>query len=68
MPLLSCAIALAAVTVLYLVWRSYRTSLFQRHRVLRERVAHLLWVAADVDDAPPPRKGSRPVDKSLDVA
>ena len=52
MSLFYCAIALAAVTVIYLFWRSYLWGLLQRRRILRDRVAHMLWVMADVEDEP----------------
>ncbi len=53
MQLFFCVTALAAVTVIYLLWRSHQMSLAQRQRVLHERVAHLLWVMADVDENAP---------------
>ncbi len=68
MALFFCATALAAVTVIYLFWRSYQTSLVQRRHVLRERVAHLLWVAADIDETPGSRKLAREFDSPMDVA
>jgi hypothetical protein len=68
MPLFFCAAAIAAVSVIYLFWRSYQTSLFVRRRVIRERVAHLLWIMADVDEKPSSRKLVPEVDSPLDVA
>jgi hypothetical protein len=67
MPLFFCAAALTAVTVIYLFWKSYQTSLEMRRRVLRERVAHLLWVMADADEMPQSRKVVKEVDSPLDV-
>jgi len=49
MPLLVCSIALLAVTVIYLFWRSYLLAFERRQDVLRERVALLLWTAADAE-------------------
>jgi hypothetical protein len=68
MPLFYCAIALAAVTVIYLFWRSYLAVLLQRRRVLRERVTHMLWVMADPEDSPQPRNPKREFDSSPDMA
>jgi hypothetical protein len=68
MPLFYCAIALAAVTVIYLVWRTYLSGLLQRRRVLRERVTHMLWVMADVEDEPNRKKRKREFDSSPDMA
>src|SRR5205085_7891603 len=50
MPLLVCSIALLAVTVIYLFWRSYLQWLVRRQRALRERVAFLLWISAGTDE------------------
>jgi hypothetical protein len=52
MPLLYSALALAAVTVIYLFWRSYLSFLLQRREVLRERVAFMLWVMAEDAESP----------------
>ncbi len=35
-----------AVSVIYCIWGAYTRVAAQRERVLRERVAHMLWVAA----------------------
>ena len=42
------AVNIAALTVvcIYYMWRVYRFTLQQRERVLRERVAYLLWTMA----------------------
>ena len=50
MQQLVCSIAILAVTVLYCFWRSYLEAGRRRHELLRERVAYLLWVAADPDE------------------
>jgi hypothetical protein len=36
-----------AVSVIYCVWYAYQTERLRRDRVLRERVAYMLWVAAE---------------------
>jgi hypothetical protein len=35
-----------AVSAIFCVWNAYRHHLFQRSRVLRERVAYMLWTMA----------------------
>ena len=35
-----------AVSAIFCVWNAYRHHLFRRSRVLRERVAYMLWVMA----------------------
>jgi hypothetical protein len=67
MQLFYSAVALSAVTVLYLLWRSYRVWLLQRRHVLRERVAHLLWVMADIEQPPHTRKQPRRFDNLADL-
>ena len=68
MPLFYCVTAIAAVAVIYLFWRSYIWALLQRRRLLRERVTHMLWVMADLDEPPGAGKHSRKVDSPVDVA
>jgi hypothetical protein len=41
-----------AVSTIYCVWHTYRLTLVDRQRVLRERVAYMLWVAATLEDRP----------------
>ena len=53
-PLASYVGALA-VAVIYYAWREYTQAHSRRRRVLRERVAFLLWVVAERMD---PRKSS----------
>jgi hypothetical protein len=55
--------ALPALTVstIFLVWNACRREKERRQRLLCERVAHMLWVAAN-HDAPPRR---RPTDTRL---
>jgi hypothetical protein len=47
MVLLSCNVAALAVAVLYYIWRGYHQARHARERVLRERVAYMLWVIAE---------------------
>lgn len=51
MQQLACSIAILAVSVVYCFWRSYLEAARHRQQLLRERVAYLLWTAADVDEA-----------------
>jgi hypothetical protein len=60
--------ALAAVTAIYLFWRSYLSGLLQRRRVLRDRVAFMLWVMADEDDGSATQKRTQKADSSADLA
>ena len=41
-----CLAAAFAVSLLYCLWRTHRHILARRHRLLRERVADLLWTVA----------------------
>jgi hypothetical protein len=36
-----------AVSAIYCVWYAYQKERLRRDRTLRERVAYMLWVAAD---------------------
>ncbi len=68
MPLLVCSIALLAVTVIYLFWRSYLQACERRQCVLRERVAFLLWVVADAEvEADLALSGAAALDNPADV-
>lgn len=67
MPLLVCSIALLAVTVIYLFWRSYLQSLQRRQRTLRERVAYLLWIAAGAEEDTPLAFSAAAIDNHADV-
>ena len=40
-------VATLAVATVYYIWRGYAHALLRRQRMLRERVAFLLWVMAD---------------------
>jgi hypothetical protein len=50
MQQLACCIAILAVMAVYWSWRSYLKAVHRRRQLLGERVAYLLWVAADVDE------------------
>ncbi len=47
-----CNAAALAVALLFYVWRTYAQLRHRKHRVLRERVAHMLWVMADQIEGP----------------
>lgn len=49
MDLLVLALATLVITLIYLGWRFYRENQERRQRLIRERVAYLLWVLADRD-------------------
>lgn len=68
MQQLACSIAILAVTVVYCFWRSYLEVARRRQQLLRERVAYLLWVAADVDEDALATAGADMVDAPLDMA
>jgi hypothetical protein len=46
MPMLYSSACALAVAVIFYGWREYRTRLDGRNRLLRERVAYMLWVMA----------------------
>jgi hypothetical protein len=52
MEMLCCNVAALVVALLYYIWRSYHHARLARQRVLRERVAYLLWVIAERIDSP----------------
>jgi hypothetical protein len=41
-----CGVAALAVAGIFYTWRSYHDMLMEKHRMLRERVAYMLWVMA----------------------
>lgn len=45
-PILMQATPTLAVAVIYCIWRWAHDHEMRRHRVLRERVAYMLWSAA----------------------
>lgn len=55
MPTIYCSIAALAVAGLYYSWRGYAHQLLYRQRVLRERVAYMLWVMANQVECGPSR-------------
>jgi hypothetical protein len=36
-----------AISAIYCIWQAYRRALALRERVLRQRVAYMLWVLAE---------------------
>ncbi len=50
MQLICCHVAALTVASIFYSWRAYALELLGRHRQLRERVAYMLWVAADVNE------------------
>ena len=59
MNLFICTAAILAVTVIYFFWRSYDEGRRRQQRALRERVAFMLWLAADMADGEDPFDASR---------
>ena len=47
MQTICCSIATLGVATIYYTWRSYLYEMLAHERVLRNRVAYLLWVVAD---------------------
>lgn len=47
MSVVVCAASALSVAVLFYSWRFHHDKILQRHRVLRERVAYMLWVMAN---------------------
>jgi hypothetical protein len=50
MDVLCCNAAALAMASLFYYWRSYHVTQQQRERLLRERVACLLWAVAEQAD------------------
>ena len=46
MQALLCSVPTLAVSAIYCLWQFHGELLRQRNRVLRERVAYMLWVLA----------------------
>jgi len=64
MQVLCCHVAALTVASIFYTWRSYSVELLGRHRRLRDRVAYMLWVAADLAsegwcDLPPGESADR---------
>ena len=47
MQLICCNVAALAVALIYYIWRAYHQTRLARERMLRQRVAYMLWVMAD---------------------
>ena len=47
MQLLVCNLAALAIAVLYYSWREGHLKALRKRRLLRQRVAQMLWVAAE---------------------
>jgi hypothetical protein len=47
MPVYSLVVAAVLVAAIFSIWRGYAEFRERRQRMLRERIAYLLWVAAD---------------------
>ena len=47
MQLVFSAFPTLAVSAIYCLWYAYQQEKLRRNRVLRERVAYMLWVTAD---------------------
>ncbi len=48
------AVPTLAVGLIYCLWYTMRLELLRRQRLLRERVAYLLWVVAHQEEEPCP--------------
>jgi hypothetical protein len=48
--LMSVNVAALAVAVIFYTWRAYHCVLLKRQRTMRERIALLLWAAAEQAD------------------
>jgi hypothetical protein len=42
-----CNVAALAVALIFFIWRTHQQVRLRRDRLLRERVAHMLWVMAE---------------------
>jgi hypothetical protein len=50
MQIICCHVAALTVASIFYTWRAYALELLTRHRQLRERVAYMVWVAADLGE------------------
>jgi hypothetical protein len=57
---LTSTVATFAVSAIFLLWQNYRRDLDRRRRVLRWRVAYLLWVMALREAGPTPAPAAAP--------
>jgi hypothetical protein len=55
MPLLTTIAAAVSVAAIFVIWRGYAEFMCRRQRTLRERVAYMLWMAAEDNDSRGPR-------------
>lgn len=46
MQIAYCNLAVVTVTAIFYAWRNYHSAEERKQRVLRERVAYMLWVMA----------------------
>ncbi|HXG10213.1 MAG TPA: hypothetical protein VNK04_10520 [Gemmataceae bacterium] len=46
MPLFLTSVPTLAVSAIFYLWRAYHRERLRRERVLRQRVAYMLWVMA----------------------
>ena len=54
-----CNVAALAVALIFFIWRTHQQVRLRRDRLLRERVAHLLWVMVEeVEDLAEPVQAS----------
>jgi hypothetical protein len=60
------ALPVITVSAIFLGWSACRRERQRRERLLRERVAYLLWVTAHQDDPPRLAPGKRPGKKGQD--
>lgn len=47
MPAFSSVVAAVSVAAIFSIWRGYAEFSLRRQRMLRERIAYLLWIVAD---------------------
>jgi len=50
MQVVYCGLSALSVALIYYSWRDYYLQALERHQVLRERVAYMLWVMANAAD------------------
>lgn len=48
MPNVVCGVAALAVASIFYTWRAYHGYVMEKQRRLRERIAYMLWMAANV--------------------
>ena len=50
MPAFALTIPTLAVSAAYCIYNAYRMAMARRDRILRDRVAYMLWKASDEDE------------------